>query len=70
MTKAKPSALTVRTAKWCLEPPFLERSMEEVHRCALKILETVSAPIDIADHQLVITASIGLCLYPDSLGVC
>ncbi|WP_221312790.1 GGDEF domain-containing protein [Granulicella aggregans] len=42
------------------------KSMEEVDRCAQKILEAVSAPINIGDRLLVITVSIGLCIYPDS----
>jgi diguanylate cyclase (GGDEF)-like protein len=42
------------------------KSMEEVDRCAQKVLETVSSPIEVGDRQLVITVSIGLCIYPDS----
>jgi diguanylate cyclase (GGDEF)-like protein len=42
------------------------KSMEEVDRCAQKILEAVSAPIDMGDRKLIITVSIGLCIYPDS----
>ncbi len=37
-----------------------------MHRCARKVLDTISAPIDIEGHLLVITVSIGLCIYPDS----
>lgn len=41
-------------------------SVEDVHRCSRKILETVSSPIYIEDHPFVITVCIGFCIYPDS----
>jgi diguanylate cyclase (GGDEF)-like protein len=41
------------------------KSMEDVNRCGLKLLEAVAAPITLQDHQMVVTASIGVCIYPD-----
>jgi diguanylate cyclase (GGDEF)-like protein len=42
------------------------KSMEDVNRCGLKLLEAVAAPVTIRDHQLAVTVSIGFCIYPDS----
>jgi diguanylate cyclase (GGDEF)-like protein len=42
------------------------KNIEDVYQYGRKILETVAAPVEVNGHQLVITVSIGLCIYPDS----
>jgi diguanylate cyclase (GGDEF)-like protein/PAS domain S-box-containing protein len=39
-------------------------SMEEAEAVARKVLATVSQPFEIEGHQLHVSASIGICLYP------
>lgn len=40
-------------------------SLEEVTQCLAKITGKVADPIKIDDHELLLTCSIGFCLYPD-----
>ena len=41
------------------------RSLEDVTRCGLDIVERAAMPLRLKDHEISITISVGLCIYPD-----
>jgi diguanylate cyclase (GGDEF)-like protein len=41
------------------------KCLEDVKRCGLQIIEKTARPITIGDHEINITVSVGLCIYPD-----
>ncbi|QHS53230.1 GGDEF domain-containing protein [Edaphobacter sp. 12200R-103] len=41
------------------------KSMEDVKRCGAQIVKAASEPIDLGDREIRITASVGVCTFPD-----
>lgn len=41
------------------------KSVEDVSRCGLQIVERAAEPISIGGREISITVSVGLCIYPD-----
>jgi diguanylate cyclase (GGDEF)-like protein len=41
------------------------KSLEDVRRCGEQIVNKMAKPITISDHEIHITVSVGLCIYPD-----
>lgn len=47
-----------------ITPDF--QHLEDVRNCGQKILESVAQPIEVGGYRVVITVSIGACVFPDS----
>lgn len=41
------------------------KSLEDVRRCGLQIVEKTARPVTIGNREINITVSVGLCIYPD-----